>query len=38
MPLIHVLDDGPLRVVTMTHSERRNALGHAMADEIAAAI
>ena len=38
MPLIDVLDDGPLRVVTMTHAERRNALGHAMADEIAAAI
>ena len=38
MPLIHVLDDGPLRVVTMTHAERRNALGHAMAEEIAAAI
>ena len=38
MPLIDVLDDGPVRVVTMTHAERRNALGHAMADEIAAAI
>lgn len=38
MPLIDVLDDGPLRVITMTHAERRNALGHAMADEMAAAI
>ena len=38
MPLIDVLDDGPLRVVTMTHVERRNALGHAMAEEIAVAI
>lgn len=38
MPLTDVLDDGSLRIVTMTHAERRNALGHAMADEISAAI
>lgn len=38
MPLTDVLDDGALRIVTMMHAERRNALGHAMADEISAAI
>jgi methylmalonyl-CoA decarboxylase len=38
MPLTSVLDDGAIRVVTMTHPERRNALGHAMADELVAAI
>ena len=38
MPLTDVLDDGSLRIVTMMHAERRNALSHAMADEISAAI
>ena len=38
MALISVVDDGVIRIVTMTHPERRNALGHAMADEIAAAV
>lgn len=38
MPLTDVLDDGALRIVTMMHAERRNALSHAMADEISAAI
>jgi len=36
--LISVVDDGVIRIVTMTQPERRNALGHAMADEIAAAV
>jgi methylmalonyl-CoA decarboxylase len=38
MPLIQVVDDGPIRTVTMCHSERRNALSHGMADEISAAV
>lgn len=38
MPLTEVLDDGPIRVITMTHADRRNALSHALADEITAAI
>lgn len=38
MPLTEVVDDQHLRVVTMTHPERRNALSHAMADELLAAI
>ena len=38
MPLTDVLDDGSLRIVTMTHAERRKALSHSMADEISAAI
>ena len=38
MALTDVRDDGPVRIVMMTHAERRNALSHVMADEIAAAI
>lgn len=38
MPLVTVVDDGPVRVVTMAHGERRNALSHALADELTAAI
>ena len=38
MPLCTVVDDGHLRVVTMTHSERRNALSTAMAEELTAAL
>jgi methylmalonyl-CoA decarboxylase len=38
VPLISVVDDGVIRIVTMTHPKRRNALGHAMADEVAAAV
>lgn len=38
MPLIAVVDEGPVRIVTMSHPERRNALSHAMADELSAAI
>lgn len=38
MPLTLTVDEGPVRIVTMTHAERRNALGHSMADELAAAI
>lgn len=38
MALTDVVDDGPIRIVTMCHAERRNALGHDMADEMSAAI
>ena len=38
MPLTAVVDEGPIRIVTMCHPERRNALGHGMADEMSAAI
>ena len=38
MSLTNVLDEGSLRVVTMAHAERRNALSHTMADELTAAI
>ena len=38
MALIDVRDDGPVRVVTMMHAQRRNALSEAMADEMSAAI
>ena len=38
MALISVVDDGPVRVVTMSHPERRNALSVAMADDMRAAI
>lgn len=38
MALIRVVDEGPVRVLTMSHPERRNALSHVMADEISAAI
>ena len=38
MPLTEVADDGPIRVITMRHPERRNALSHAMADEISEGI
>ena len=38
MPLTQVADDGAIRVVTMTHPERRNALSHAMADELSSAL
>lgn len=38
MPFTAVVDDGPLRIVTMSHPERRNALSHGMADELSAAI
>ena len=38
MPLVTVVDDGPVRVVTMAHAERRNALSHALADDMTAAI
>ncbi len=38
MSLAHVVDEGPLRIITMAHSERRNALSRVMADEITAAI
>ena len=36
--LTNVIDDGAVRVVTMAHAERRNALSHALADELSAAI
>lgn len=38
MPLTAVVDDGPIRIVTMSHPERRNALSQGMADEMSAAI
>lgn len=38
MALIDVRDDGPVRIVTMTHAQRRNALSEAMADEMSAAV
>ncbi|MFZ9986372.1 MAG: methylmalonyl-CoA decarboxylase [Candidatus Nanopelagicales bacterium] len=38
MSLIDVVDDGPIRILTMRHPERRNALSHVMADEMSAAI
>jgi len=38
MALSHVVDDGPIRIVTLSHPERRNALSNAMADEISAAV
>lgn len=38
MPLVTVVDDGPVRVVTMAHGARRNALSHALADDMTAAI
>ena len=38
MARIDVRDDDAVRILTMTHAERRNALSHAMADEISAAI
>jgi methylmalonyl-CoA decarboxylase len=38
MSLIQVVDEGPLRVLTMSHPERRNALSHAMSDALTAAI
>lgn len=33
-----IVDDGLLRVVTMTRSDRRNALSHSMADQLTAAV
>lgn len=33
-----IVDDGHVRIVTMTRSDRRNALGHAMADQLTAAV
>lgn len=38
MPLTEVVDDGAVRLVTMRHQERRNALSNVMAGEISAAI
>ena len=38
MPLASVADVGAIRVVTMSHPEKRNALSHAMADELSEAI
>ncbi|MFZ8927144.1 MAG: hypothetical protein ACO3CU_10350, partial [Candidatus Nanopelagicales bacterium] len=38
MSLTDVVDDGPIRILTMRHPERRNALSHVMADEMSAAI
>jgi methylmalonyl-CoA decarboxylase len=38
MPLIRVRDDGPIRTITMDNPDRRNALGHSMADDMSAAI
>jgi len=38
MPLVHLEDVDHVRIVTMDHTERRNALGIAMADELRDAI
>jgi len=38
MSLATIADDGAVRVVTMTNPDKRNALGHAMAEELSAAI
>ena len=38
MPLTQVVDEGPIRIVTMCNSDRRNALSHAMAEEMSQAL
>ena len=38
MPVTEVVDDGAVRVVTMDHPEKRNALSHALADELSATV
>jgi methylmalonyl-CoA decarboxylase len=38
MTVTELVDEGPVRVVTMRNSQRRNALSHAMAAEMSAAI